>query len=99
MITEIARLTVDPDRADAFEAAVAGCAALFRAAPGCRSMRLDREIEDRSRYRLTVEWDTIEDHMTGFRGSDAFEQWRAAAGPFFAAPPEVVHCEVAVRCF
>ena len=99
MITEIAHLVIDPTRAAAFEAAVAGCAELFRAAPGCRSMRLEREIEDRARYRLVVGWDRIEDHMVGFRGSAAFAGWRAAAGPFFVAPPEVIHTQVAVASF
>lgn len=99
MIYEIARLTIDPARAAAFEAAVAGCAPFFRAAHGCHSMRLEHEIEDPSRYRLVVGWETVEDHMVGFRGSPAFAEWRAAVGPFFAAPPEVVHTQVVAEHF
>lgn len=99
MVFEIAHLTIDPERAEAFEAAVAGCAPLFRAAAGCRSMRLEREVEDPGRYRLVVGWDTVEDHMVGFRNSPAFADWRAAAGPFFLAPPTVVHTEVVADLF
>jgi len=94
MIFEIAHLTIDPAQASTFEDAVAGCAPLFKDAPGCRSMRLEREIEDEGCYRLVVGWDTVDDHMTGFRGSPAFAQWRAAAGPFFTAPPHVVHSRI-----
>lgn len=99
MISEIAHLTIDPAQAAAFEAAVAGCAELFHAAAGCRAMRLEREIEHAGRYRLVVGWDTVEDHMVTFCGSDAFARWRAAVGPFFVAAPEVVHTEVAVQAF
>ncbi len=91
MIFEIARLTVDPAEAERFEAAVASCADLFRAAKGCRGMALEREIEDPSKYQLRVVWESVEDHMEGFRSSEAFQSWRAAVGGFFRAPPEVLH--------
>jgi quinol monooxygenase YgiN len=93
MIHEIARITIDPARAAAFEAAVAECAPLFRAAHGCRAMRLEREIEEPARYLLRVQWDSVEDHMVHFRESADFQIWRAKAGPFFAEPPVVFHSE------
>ena len=94
MIIETAKLTIDPTKANAFETAVAGGASLFRTAKGCRAMRLEREIETPANYLLRVEWESIEDHMVHFRQSDAFQVWRSAAGPFFVAPPEVVHHQV-----
>lgn len=99
MIYEIASLTIDPADAEAFEAAVRGCIPHFRGAAGCRSMRLERVIEEPGAYRLVVGWNTVEDHMVGFRESDAFTAWRAAVGPFFTAPPHVVHVEEAVSGF
>lgn len=91
MIFEMAVLTIDPDTADAFEIAVSECVPLFRAAQGCRSMALESTDEDRGRYVLRVGWDSIDDHMTGFRESPAFQQWRARVGGFFVAPPVVAH--------
>lgn len=99
MINEVAHLTIDPARAADFEAAVSGCADLFRHAPGCRAMRLEREIEHPGRYRLVVGWDTVEDHTITFRGSEAFARWRAVAGPFFTTPPEVVHTRIVTQHF
>lgn len=93
MIREIATLTIDPARAADFEAAVREAAPLFRAAEGCEGMALDRAIEEPGTYQLRVKWRTVEDHTITFRGSDAFQQWRALAGPFFTAPPAVVHVE------
>jgi quinol monooxygenase YgiN len=91
MITEFATITIDPARAAEFEAAVAHAAPHFRAAEGCHGMALEHVIEDAARYLLVVHWDSVEHHMVKFRESEGFRAWRALAGPFFAAPPVVVH--------
>lgn len=95
MVTEIAYITIDPARAAAFETAVAEAAASFRADSGCRSMRLERVVEDPAQYRLVVGWDSVEAHMVTFRNSPNFTRWRELAGPFFVEPPRVEHWEVA----
>jgi len=99
MITEIAHLTIDIARAEDFEKAVASVAGAFQTATGCHGMALEREIEDPGRYRLIVQWDSVDAHMVDFRNSPAFQAWRNAAGPFFAAPPMVVHSETVGRFF
>lgn len=99
MITEIARITIDPARAAEFEAAVAAAAPHFRSAEGCHGMRLERVVEDPAQYRLAVDWDSVEAHMVTFRESPGFARWRELAGPFFVAPPQVEHWEQAGRHF
>ena len=94
MIREIARLQIDPARAEDFLAAAAAAAPLFRGAQGCRSMRIERVIENPAVFLLWVEWETLDNHLVDFRNSPAFQQWRALAGPFFTAPPVVEHTEV-----
>ena len=91
MIREIATLTIDPATAADFEAAVAKAKPLFLAAEGCHAMHLERVIETPGSYRLVVEWETVEHHTDIFRNTDAFQQWRALAGPWFIDPPLVVH--------
>ena len=91
MVTEIAYLTIDPARAADFEAAVAEAAPHFEAAQGCRGARLERVEEDSARYRLSVDWESVDHHMVTFRESDGFQMWRALAGPFFTEPPQVEH--------
>lgn len=95
MITEIANITIDPARAEAFEAAVAEAAPYFRSAEGCHAMRLERVVEDPALYRLVVSWASVEAHMVTFRNSPGFARWRELAGPFFVAPPHVEHWDVA----
>ena len=99
MITEIATLTVDPARAAEFETAVAQAAPFFKADTGCHGMSLEQVIEVPGTYHLRVLWDSVEAHTVGFRGSDNFQQWRALAGPFFTAPPQVIHCDTVAVFF
>jgi len=99
MVTEIALITISIDQARQFEAAVAQAAPLFRNAPGCLGMALERSIESPQRYRLVVRWAEIEDHTVRFRNSDAFKSWRALAGHYFTATPEVEHVQEVGRYF
>jgi len=99
MITEMAHLSIDPARSEEFEEAVCAAAALFREAPGCLGLALEREIEDSSRYALLVEWETVEAHTQDFRSSRAFAQWRSLIAPFLLHPPTAVHLCNVVRYF
>ncbi|MFV0491182.1 MAG: antibiotic biosynthesis monooxygenase family protein [Pseudorhodobacter sp.] len=96
MIREIATLTIDPANATPFEAALVKARPLFLAAQGCHGMHVERVIEVPGEYRLVVEWETVEAHTEIFRNAPAFQEWRALAGPYFTAPPKVVHTEQVV---
>lgn len=94
MILEMAHIEVKPGAEAAFEQAVAKAAPLFHAARGCQGMELHRVVETPTRYILMVRWETLEDHTVHFRESEAFQQWRALAGPHFASPPDVQHTQI-----
>jgi len=93
MITEIAYITIDPTNSARFEAAVEEASAVLRQAKGCHGMSLERVIEDPSGYHLRVQWETVDDHMKGFRESAGFARWRELAGPFFVKTPVVEHTD------
>jgi quinol monooxygenase YgiN len=93
MITEIAQIEVTAGDEEAFEKAVATAVPLFRRAKGCHSVRLRRSVEFPQRYRLMVDWETVEDHTVTFRESADFARWRELAGPYFASPPQVEHVQ------
>lgn len=99
MIYEIAELYIKPDDHAAFQAGVAEAVPLFKAATGCLSMRLDRDIETPDTYHLVVGWVTLENHTVDFRGSPAFQSWRGLVGSYFATPPKVEHFETVVAGF
>jgi heme-degrading monooxygenase HmoA len=94
MITEHAVLPVIPGREEEFEAAFADAKRLIAASPGFRCLTLSRCIERPSGYLLIVQWETLQDHEVGFRGSTAYARWSAALHLFYSPAATVEHYEV-----
>ncbi len=95
MILEIADIRIQPGQQAAFEAAIRqGLATVLSRATGFRGASLHHGIESPERYVLQVQWDTLEDHTEGFRGSPLFAEWRGLIGGFFAGAPLVEHFEL-----
>ncbi len=93
MILEQALLAITPGSEAQFEAALEQAEDVISQAAGFRSLKLLRGIERPSTYLLLNEWDTVDDHMVGFRESELFVRWRELIGPYFASAPEVEHFE------
>ena len=91
MVTEHALISVTPGSEADFEAAFATARLQLASSPGFVSATLSRGVESGSTYLLLAQWETLEAHTEVFRGSERFAEWRRQLGPFFAAPPEVVH--------
>ena len=94
MILEHAVLDVAGGREPEFEAAFAEAKSIISSMKGFVSLRLERCIESPSRYLLLVEWETLEDHTEGFRGSAEYQQWRALLHHFYDPFPTVEHYEL-----
>ena len=90
-ILEHALLPVIPGREGAFEAAFAEARGIVASMPGFRSLRLERGIETPNHYLLLIEWDTLDDHEVGFRGSPQYQQWKALLHHFYDPFPVVTH--------
>lgn len=99
MIHEIAHIEVKPGSEEAFVQGVSVAAALFQKAQGCRGLSLQRGIEHPSSFQLRVDWDTVDDHMVHFRGSDDFQRWRELVARCFANPPRVEHVHTVLHPF
>ena len=93
MVLEHAVLQVSSGREGEFEQAVSEASSIIAAARGFRSLRLERCVEDRSRYLLLVEWDRLDDHTVGFRGSADYQRWRELLHHFYDPFPTVEHYE------
>ena len=91
MVLEIAQFDITPGMGDAFEAGVKQAVPLFQRAKGCTGLELGRSVEKPSRYRLFVQWETLENHTVDFRESAGFQEWRKLVGHCFETPPEVEH--------
>jgi len=92
MILEHADITISPGQQAAFDEAIArGIATVISKSEGFVDAKVHKGIESPERYLLTIRWRTLENHTVDFRGSAAFQEWRAIVGPFFARPPVVEH--------
>ena len=91
MVLELADFAILPGQEDDFIAAFGEAVTILASSPGFRSARMTRGIESPSRFVLLVEWESLDDHVVGFRESDRFTQWRAVIGRFFDGAPRVEH--------
>ncbi len=74
-----------------FEAAFQRAEPLIAASPGHQRHELRRCVDKAERYLLLVWWDSLEAHTQGFRGSPAYQEWKALLHPFYDPFPTVEH--------
>jgi len=96
VITEHAVLNVIAGQAEDFIAAMDDAKRLIAASPGFRSLRVQRGHENPNTFVLLVEWDSLEAHTEGFRGSPAYQEWRALLHHFYDPHPVVEHFSTVV---
>ncbi|MCO1337330.1 antibiotic biosynthesis monooxygenase [Kocuria polaris] len=90
-ITEHAVLPVVPGLEAEFEAAFSQARGIIAAMPGCLEVRLLRCFEETSKYLLLVEWESVEHHTEGFRGSAEYGRWKQLLHHFYEPFPLVEH--------
>ena len=73
-VLEVARLDVVPGREDDFLVAFAEARRDIEVTPGFLGLDLKRCVDPGSTHRfvLLVEWESVEAHTVGFRGSDRY---------------------------
>ena len=94
MVLEVAILDVKSDQTQDFEAAFLQAQTIISSMKGYVSHQLQKCLEKPNRYILLVNWDTLEDHIQGFRGSDAYQEWRRLLHHFYDPFPDVEHYEI-----
>ncbi len=93
MILEAADLHIKPGKSAEFERAFAEASSIIAGMPGYISHQLQRCLEEENHYLLLVEWETLEAHTIGFRGSEQYQRWRALLHHFYDPFPTVYHFE------
>lgn len=91
MILEVAILDVRPGQECDFEAAFEQAVPIISGMKGYASHQIRRCLEKSSRYILLVEWETLEDHTIGFRGSPRYQEWKELLHHFYDPFPTVEH--------
>jgi len=91
MILEVAILDVKPGQEGEFEQAFGKAQNIISNMRAYVSHQLQRCLEHTSRYILLVNWQTLEDHTLGFRGSPQYQEWRTLLHHFYEPFPVVEH--------
>ena len=91
LILEIAEINIKDGMSETFEKGVAKARPVILSAEGCHGVSLHRSVEYPLRYRLMVQWDSIENHTVTFRASEGFKVWRGLVQNCFAGMPSVGH--------
>ena len=94
MILEVAILDVIAGQENEFQAAFSKASPIISSMSGYISHQLQRCIESQNRYILLVNWETLEAHTVGFRGSEGYQEWRKLLHNFYDPFPTVEHYEL-----
>ena len=91
MVIEYVRYVIPAARHAEFLAAYDSAADELRASPRCLRYEIAQGIEEPDNFVVRIEWDTMEGHLSGFRGSPGFATFFAKVKPFFADIREMKH--------
>ena len=91
MILEHAIFPVKPGQTKEFEGAWIKARKIIEAAKGCVKAEMRQGVENPDSFMLLVEWESLEDHMQGFRQSPAIKEFGSLLAPFFAGAPSMDH--------
>ncbi|MBF0276350.1 MAG: antibiotic biosynthesis monooxygenase [SAR324 cluster bacterium] len=91
MILEVAVLDVKGGQSEQFEQAFQKAQTIIASMKGYESHQLQKCVEKENRYILLVNWESLEDHTEGFRGSSEYQEWKALLHHFYDPFPTVEH--------
>ncbi|WP_299492172.1 antibiotic biosynthesis monooxygenase [Acaryochloris sp. IP29b_bin.137] len=94
MILEVAILDVIPGQEPQFHADFQQAQQIISAMPGYIEHELQRCLEKPSRHLLLVRWQTLDDHVEGFRKSAEYQQWKQLLHNYYQPFPVVEHYEL-----
>ncbi|MFB9327145.1 antibiotic biosynthesis monooxygenase family protein [Paenibacillus aurantiacus] len=93
MILEVAILNVKQEMNDSFVATFKQASSIIASMKGYIRHELQRCLEREGQYVLLVWWETLEDHVEGFRQSDGYQEWKRQLHHYYDPFPVVEHYE------
>jgi heme-degrading monooxygenase HmoA len=93
VIHELAQFPIRAGAEDEFEQSMLAAREIAAASPGFVSIEWWRGVERPNVYAIHIVWESVEAHLTGFRGSPAFEEWKALTRPYLDGDAAMEHFE------
>jgi heme-degrading monooxygenase HmoA len=91
MILEVAILQVKPGLENDFESNFRKASRIITTMRGYISHELQKCVEAENKYILLVKWETLKDHIVGFRNSPEYLEWKELLHHFYDPFPMVEH--------
>lgn len=91
MVVEHATFVIETGKEKDFEAAFESAKSSLLSSKGCHSALLMRCVEQPSVYRLSIDWDTLENHTDDFRNSPNAAIFGAAIKSFIVERQPLFH--------
>lgn len=93
MILEVALLDVIEGKENEFEKDFKIAEKYILQINGYIKHSLKKCLEEKSKYLLQVEWETLQDHVEGFRNSEQYTEWKKLLHHYYNPFPTVEHYE------
>jgi len=93
MILEAVMLQVKQGLEEEYEDAFRQASGIISSMKGYISHELQSCIEVKGKYLLLVKWETLDDHIVGFRQSNEYQEWKNLLHHFYDPFPTVEHFE------
>ena len=91
MVLELAILEIKQGQSKSFEKSFELASKIIEAQKGYINHELKKSVENKDKYLLMVNWETLEDHETGFRTSEDYQQWKTLLHRYYDPFPVVEH--------
>ena len=93
MILEVAILQIKHGESLEFEKSFQKASSIISSMKGYIEHEIQKCIEDPEKYILLVKWETLEDHVEGFRNSKEYQEWKSLLHHYYDPFPIVEHYE------
>lgn len=91
MITEVAILYVQPEWQKSFVNDFKAAGKYINASKGYKGHSLKKCLEADNKYILIALWESVDAHEKGFRGSEAYQEWKNLLHRYYEPHPVVEH--------
>ncbi len=96
MILELAILYIKDKGADQFEKDFEKAGEYISSIKGYAGHTLQKCMEQKNKYILLVNWETLEAHTVGFRESPQYPEWKKLLHHYYDPFPVVEHYETII---
>ena len=83
IIYEVVAITIDKLMVDDYKTAFSQAEPIIKRQDGYLGHTMLQHHDDITRFKLIIQWRSIDDHQIGFRQSEDYQEWKVLLHPFY----------------